>query len=153
LALAEQFTAVADLMNGNAPATSAPPKPPAPATAALKKNVELNADDDDDDLPAPGRVWDNSGPSLSELVKAQQKLAESKRTPETSNLEPVDPSDLSAVMSQLRVALQPKIVGIDGFLGDGRLIGVDDGVAVIEVPPVAARMLERNGKREVIQIE
>jgi hypothetical protein len=134
---------------------------------ALKKNDELSRtvevksspapasnvgdDDDDDALPAPGKVWDNSGPSLSELVKQQSKLAE-----QSSNVEAVNANDFDAVMSKLRSAIHQKSPGIDGWLVHAKYLGVRDGIAVIRYSSeqaVAAAALDRNGKREIIQSE
>jgi hypothetical protein len=104
-------------------------------------------------LPAPGRVWDNSGPSLSELLKQQSKLAEQPTAP---NVEPVNSNDFDAVMSKLRSAIHQKSPGIDGLLVNARYIGKRDGIAVIRYSAheaVAATMLDRNGKREIVQNE
>src|SRR4051794_20693240 len=98
LALADQFLSVASALDGNGSPTAVPERSAAQRRAAssaptpppLKKNadpapltippesavtvtstVEADDDNEDDDLPAPGKVWDNSGPSLSELLKQQ----------------------------------------------------------------------------------
>jgi DNA polymerase III gamma/tau subunit len=186
LALAEQFTQVGTLLDGDgtptpavATAASAPASRAAsapPAQPALKKNDEVNrtvevkspppappgvpggeiVDDDDDDLPAPGKVWDNSGPPLSELLKQHNNLVEQSTTPNSSNVEPVNSGDFDAVMSKLRNAIHQKSPGIDGWLVHAKYLGVRDGIAVIRYSSdqaVAATMLDRNGKREIIQNE
>jgi DNA polymerase-3 subunit gamma/tau len=174
LALAEQFTQVATMLEGNGSPTAAVATAASASSsgAALKKNGEVNrtvevkslppappgvpggeigADDDDDALPAPGKVWDNSGPSLAEMVKQQTKLAE-----ESSNVTAVDAADFDGVMSRLRAAIHQKSPGIDGWLVHAKYVGVRDGVAVIRYASnhnTAATMLDRNGKREIIQDE
>src|SRR5688572_23109083 len=59
------------------PPARVPPPPPVAAPDAVSAPVPAPAsdftDDDDDDLPAPGKVWDSSGPSLVELLKQQQQ--------------------------------------------------------------------------------
>ena len=188
LALADQFTSVAALLNGDSRPTALARPISSPASApALKKNDELkpapvftpspgtpgegkgegpsaatvssatsatSTDDDDDALPAVGKVWDDTGgPSLSELLKAQE--SQSAQTIE-SNVEPVGAQDLTDLMSRLRAAIHRRAPGIDGFLVHGQFVGVEDGVAVISYSAendTAARMLDRNGKKEVIQEE
>ncbi|CAN5502044.1 hypothetical protein BH09PLA1_BH09PLA1_27580 [soil metagenome] len=172
LALAGQFTQVATMLEGSAPRTVVAGAAAASSStgAALKKNIEVNravaappvapvtvvapvsaVDDDDDALPAPGKVWDNSGPSLSELVKQQTQLAEDE-----SNVSAVSTDDYNAVMSRLRSLVHQKSPGIDGWLVHAKYLGVRDGIAVISYASnhgTAAAMLDRNGKREVIQDE
>jgi DNA polymerase-3 subunit gamma/tau len=155
LALADQFASVATMLEGNGSPTAA-------ITPALKKNADRapvtapapisddndngDDDDDDDDLPRPGKVWENNGTDLAALVKQQV----------ASNVEPVNPTDFDNVMSRLRRAVHDRSPAIDGFLMHGRFVGVEDGVAVIRYGAdheAAATMLDRNGKRDVIQSE
>jgi DNA polymerase-3 subunit gamma/tau len=159
LALADQFVSVAAMLDSNGAPTAGSGSASRPAPPALKKNdspppvaaaaipsQSAEDDDDDDDLPRPGKVWDNSGPSVSELLKQR----------EASNVEAVDRQDFDNVMSRLRSAVHDRSPAIDGFLMHGQFVGVEDGVAVIRYAHdhgAAALMLDRNGKKDVIQSE
>jgi DNA polymerase-3 subunit gamma/tau len=102
---------------------------------------------DDDDLPRPGKVWDNSGPSLVELLKQQPARAE-------SNIEAVDSNDLAGVWNRLLKALETKGPSVVGLLGSAKFLGVQDGHAVLQYPQdqeTVVRLLERNGKKETIR--
>jgi DNA polymerase-3 subunit gamma/tau len=138
--------AVDDSTRGSAPTESAartPPPSPLP-------QGEGGQDQDDDDLPRPGKVWDNSGPSLSELLKQSQ--ASSPKP----NVEPVDAANLDQVFKRLREAVVKHGPGIDAFLSGGRLVALADGNALIRYPHElagSARMLDRNGKKDILQQE
>ena len=180
LALAEQFSTVDQLLAG----VNGESIPASTASPALKKNVEVKplaasrieplssptlppptiassvTPDDDDDLPAPGKVWDNSGPSLSELLK-QHSEQPSTNTPEStaippaaesSNIEPVAMDDTDGVWKRLLAALAAKGPGLPSLLSRSKFVGITDGKAVIRVAdPTTATMLDRNGKKEAIR--
>jgi DNA polymerase-3 subunit gamma/tau len=187
LALAEQFASVGELLSrvDGATTTAAPAQkkkpepviePPAagPVTAAPAAVVApvavpaTSSEDDDDDLPRPGKVWDNSGPSLSELLKQQQRSAPPPAaTPPTipepvanpsapeSNVEPVNAHDLPAVWQSLLDLLAEKGPGLPGLLSHGRFIGVDgQNRAVIRYAKqheTFVKMFERNGKKDQVR--
>jgi DNA polymerase-3 subunit gamma/tau len=165
LSLAEQFATVNDLLdrvNGGA----------SPASGVQKKKPEVEAkdegrrmkdengpslhpssfiphpsDSDDDSLPAPGKVWDNSGPSLSELLK--QKSGSSSE----SNVEPVDSKNLAEVWSRLISSLAIKSPSLPALLTGAQLIGIENNQAILRYPhqeEARVRILERNGKKEAI---
>ena len=190
LALAEQFASIGELLSrvDGAATTAAPaqqkkkPEPvtepapaavvtaPAPAavvTAPAPAAVAPSApasDDDDDDLPRPGKVWDNSGPSLSELLKQQRSAAPATTTPPEpvagpaageSNIEAVNAHDLPAVWQSLLDLLAEKGPGLPGLLSHGRFIGVDEqNRAVIRYAKqheTFVKMFERNGKKDQVR--
>jgi DNA polymerase III gamma/tau subunit len=119
--------------------------------------------DEDDDLPRPGKVWDNSGPSLAELMKQHESVAPTETTSteavvtETmTNVEPVGvaSTDLTEIWNSLLGRLHSKGPGLPPLLAGAKLVGIDDGKAVIRFnDPTPARMLDRNGKKEVIRDE
>jgi DNA polymerase-3 subunit gamma/tau len=175
LALADQFTSIGELLgassNGATTAKSAPP--------ALKKNAEPSllspearggvrgetianstpnsteqtTSEDDDDLPAPGKVWDNSGPSLSELLK-QQATNNSAPAPETANVEPVNSTDLPEVWARLLRKIEERGPALYSLVSKGRLVCIEDGRAVIEYDrqhETFVKLLDRNGKKDVLR--
>jgi hypothetical protein len=168
LTLAEQFSSVEELLTGvgrNAPAAEAAspnaalkkndeqPLTPAPAPALKSEISNLKSQiDDDDDLPRPGKVWDDSGPSLAELMK-QQESTEPISNP-VSNVEPVVSTDLPATWQRLLDILSQKGPGIPSILSHGELKSIDGGKVVIKFSSATfAAMLDRNGKKEVIRDE
>ena len=187
LALAEQFASVGELLSrvDGAATTAAPAQkkkpaevvatpasPPATpvgsgdagvATTEVKPAASATIDDDDDDLPRPGKVWDNSGPSLSELLKQQRAAAPAPTTPEPvgmpaaseSNVEVINTHDLPAVWKCLLDLLAEKGPGLPGLLSHGRFIGVDEqNRAVIRYAKqheTFVKMFERNGKKDQVR--
>ena len=139
----------------------------APTAATVPRPTA--SDEDDDDLPRPGKVWDNSGPSLSELLK-QQRAAPTgppapaaapapapiaASSPEGSNVESIDPNDLPGVWKSLLDLLAEKGPGLPGLLSHGRFIGVDEqNRAVIRYGKqheTFVKMFERNGKKDQVR--
>ncbi|MGB7158831.1 MAG: hypothetical protein WBD40_12235, partial [Tepidisphaeraceae bacterium] len=121
-----------------------------------------SAEDEDDDLPRPGKVWDNSGPSLSELLKQQQSappppsLEPVAATPAASesNVEAVDPNNLPVVWQKLLDVLAEKGPGLPGLLSHGRYIGLEDGKCVVRYAKqheTFVKMFERNGKKDQVR--
>jgi DNA polymerase-3 subunit gamma/tau len=181
LALSEQFASVGELLgrvNGDTPSASAPrpaqkKKPeevtslPSPsAVKAQPPPISAASVDDDDDLPAPGKVWDNSGPSLSELLKQRQAPApapapasepakpQAAEVPAASNVEPVDPANLPEVWQKLLDLLARKGPGLPSLLSHARLVGIDDGRAIIRYAKhheTFVKMFERNGKKDQVR--
>jgi hypothetical protein len=109
-------------------------------------------------------VWDNSGPSLSELLKLQRSAAPpTSTTPEPvatpaaseSNVEAVNAHDLPAVWKSLLDLLAEKGPGLPGLLSHGRFIGVDEqNRAVIRYAKqheTFVKMFERNGKKDQVR--
>jgi DNA polymerase-3 subunit gamma/tau len=124
----------------SAPVVSAPP------------SLDL---DDDDDLPRPGKVWDESGPSLSELM-ARQRSAD-PATPQGDDLNNVEPVtagvDVAAAWSEMLETVKGQ-QGLHGVLSNAQFLGVRDDQAVIRFSKSFAtftRMLERNGKKELLR--
>jgi DNA polymerase-3 subunit gamma/tau len=159
LALADQFASVGQLL-ANLDSPDGAAVEPGPAGPALKKNsIELippaTADDEDDELPRPGKVF--AGPKLSELRSAftSEPVAAAPvavAAAPATNIEPVDPSDLSAVHQALIGTLvQP---GVKTLIGQARLVSIEDNVAVFSFAAahdIQMRMLERNGKKEIVR--
>jgi DNA polymerase III subunit gamma/tau len=117
------------------------------------------AEEDDDALPAVGKVWDNSGPSVSELLK-QRNAAESQPEPiavaaTDSNVEPADPKDVAVLWKNLLAALEARGPGLFSLVSQGRLAEIDaDGRAVIRYErkhETFVKMLERNGKKDTVR--
>jgi hypothetical protein len=130
-------------VRSSAPIVSAPP------------SLDL---DDDDDLPRPGKVWDDSGPSLSQLM-AQQKAAEPAPAPASAedsfnNVEPVNTgSDVAFAWNELLEAMKGQ-QGLHGVLSNAQFMGVQDDQAVIRFSRSFAtftKLLERNGKKEMLR--
>ncbi|CAN5482591.1 hypothetical protein BH10PLA1_BH10PLA1_18250 [soil metagenome] len=72
----------------------------------------------------------------------------------TSNVEPVAAGEFSEKWSTVLSGLKDSSPGVHGILSQGRLIGVEDGCAVIEVNPQVEsliRSFDRNGKKEMIR--
>jgi DNA polymerase-3 subunit gamma/tau len=146
-----------------APVAAAPiAAPPAPAP------VPSFDDDEDDDLPRPGKVWDNSGPSLSELLKQRQQQAPAAPSSEpptppapaapvhpASNVEPVARQDLPAIWTQLLAQLTDQHGHVlPSLLVHGRLVEVGEERAVIRYGAqheTFLKMLDRNGKKDVVR--
>jgi DNA polymerase III subunit gamma/tau len=102
----------------------------------------------DDDLPRPGKVWDGSGPSLSELMKQHESVEPA------SNIEPVAAADLPTTWQRLLQALGTKSAGIPSLLSHGELKSIGDDTAVIQFSDsTLATMLDRNGKKDLIRDE
>ena len=132
---------------------------PEPAASAA------TVDDDDDALPAVGKVWDASGPSLSELLKQRRQstpaTVEPQATPqpaapqaEASNVSAVNVSDLPAVWQKLLDALAERGPMFQSLLINGRLTGIADGQATIRYDKrheTFVKMLERNGKKDAVR--
>jgi DNA polymerase-3 subunit gamma/tau len=199
LTLAEQFSTVDELLNraSGAPAssgavqkkksepvaegasgkgqgasenpTSASAVPSSPLPPFPPSSVPSPSSDDDDDLPRPGKVWDNSGPSLSELLKQQQAQSPEPAPPQPkpafqgrvpaapapdSNIAPASFSDLSGVLERLVGALSQKSPSLPGLLNSARLVGIENGQAILQYPwdhGSVVKMLDRNGKKETIR--
>ncbi len=168
LALAEQFSSVQDLLagvNGNAPSAAAlkknikPPLTLTPSPSTLgegSSNLQrpmLNVESGDDDLPRPGKVWDSSGPSLSELMKQHESPGE-PASAGGPNIEPVTAADLPTTWQRLLEALGTKSAGIPSLLSHGELKSIGDNTAVIQFSDsTLATMLDRNGKKDLIRDE
>jgi DNA polymerase-3 subunit gamma/tau len=125
----------------------------APAVATLPS---LDDDEDDDDLPQPGRVW--TGPSLAELARSSMPkpapVAATQRTDSLTNVEPVDTSNLPAVWQAFLALLATQNPMVHPLLSPGRLVGIEDGRAVIRYGTqheAFVKMLERNGKKDLVR--
>ncbi len=159
LAMADQFTSIADLLARVDGGVSAGPVPaqkkkpeltPAPAVAAPVAPVAASApapiapaastsEEDDDDLPRPGKVWE--GPSLAKTLRQsaspspareqQPAPASAPPAPDESNIEPVDPNNLGSVWRALLGVMHEHGPSLHGLLSAGQLTGVEDGQAVI----------------------
>src|SRR5688572_620886 len=195
LALSDQFASVGELMgrvNGNTPPLAASRTSPRSTTTAAssaapvqkKKPEEVavefvrshapaaapatnTSDEDDDDLPRPGKVWDNSGPSLSELLKQRQsapaptlpdpepaKAQAAEPDASQSNVEAVDPANLPEVWQKLLDVLAQKGPGIPSLLAHAKLVGIEDGNATIRYAKhheTFVKMFDRNGKKEQVR--
>jgi hypothetical protein len=70
-----------------------------------------------------------------------------------SNVESVTPAEFADKWSSVLDVLKDKSPGVHGILAAGRLLGVDERSAVIEVNPqveMLVKQWDRNGRREVI---
>jgi DNA polymerase-3 subunit gamma/tau len=175
MALADQFASIQELLgrlDGNgSPGPARTTRLAAAAPAAQKKNPEPSQpliasaepaqasapiDEDDDDLPRPGKVWEGPSPSPATLLSSHR----SKLQPTTparepvANVEPVDPSNLPQVWQALLRLLAEHGPVLQSLVSPGRLIGIDDGRAVIRYGPqheTFVKMLERNGKKDLVR--
>jgi len=111
---------------------------------------------EDDALPAVGRVWEDEGPKLSMATIMAQAKKQQPPAPTPSpdaNVEPVDPADLPRTWKALLALLAQHGPSLQGLLSQGRFAGIEDGRAIIRYPKsheVTVKLLERNGKRELI---
>jgi DNA polymerase-3 subunit gamma/tau len=133
------------------PAAAAPIPAPQPVS-------DFSSDEEDeDDLPRPGKVWDNSGPSLVELLKQQQQKDSAESTsPAAStdaNVEPVAARDLRQLWNDLLSKLtETHGPALTAMLAHGRLAEVGDARAVIRYADATfVRMLDRNGKKDLVR--
>lgn len=116
------------------------------------------SEEDDDALPAVGKVWDNSGPSLSEMLKQRRTDPEPPSTPAPastdSNVEPVSITDLPHMWQALLDNLAARGPSLHSIVAHGKLTCIEDGRAVIRYEKkheTFVKMLDRNGKRDVVR--
>jgi DNA polymerase-3 subunit gamma/tau len=133
---------------GSVPTVSAPPA--------------LDFDDEDDDLPRPGKVWDNSGPSLKELLAQQMARTETPVLQETpapaadafANLEPIAGQDLGALWKNLLELMMTHGPMFHSLIANGNLARIDGDQAVITYTKkneTFRKMLERNPKKDSVR--
>jgi DNA polymerase-3 subunit gamma/tau len=127
----------------SAPAVSVPP--------------EIHFDQpEDDDLPRPGKVWEQSGPSLKELL-AQEHAKAQHPSPladeRFNNIEPVAADQMTAawaaILDQLKDAQ-----GMFGVLSNAKLVKVEEDHAVVRFAQSVAtftRSFEKNGKKDLLR--
>jgi DNA polymerase-3 subunit gamma/tau len=141
----------------------------APIATSIAPQVTTTAisldEEDDDDLPRPGKVWDNSGPSLAELLKQQVKVNVAVEPAPTlvqpanpsesvSNVESVAIDNLPEVWQKLLNVLNAKSAGLPPLLASAQLVGIEENQAVIRFPhrdAFSARTLDRNGKKDIVR--
>jgi hypothetical protein len=123
---------------------------------------DLNLDDDDD-LPRPGKVWDNSGPSLKELLAQQQAKNQAAAGPPPpggggdgfANVEAVGENDIKGIWkSLLDLVSTTHGAMLHSLLAGGVFGGIEDGSAVIRYSKkndTFAKLLERNGKKDLVR--
>jgi DNA polymerase-3 subunit gamma/tau len=144
LALAEQFTPLEQLLasvnNGGGGGTSG-------ARPALKKNA-------DPLTPSPCTQGEGSGvgafASQSQLASRNSQV----EPPAESNVAPVAATDLDGIWQTLLQLLSAKRVGLPQMLAGAKLVGIEDGTAIIRFAhddENLMRMFDRNGKRETIR--
>jgi DNA polymerase-3 subunit gamma/tau len=131
-----------------------------PPHAAPPVSAPPDFDDDDDDLPAPGKVWDNSGESLAALLAKQTAATPptpappTQPDPATSNTEPANLHDLTAKWSAVLALLNTHGPALNGLLVHGQFIAVEDGQAVVRYGKqheTFVKLLERNGKKDLVR--
>jgi hypothetical protein len=119
-------------------------------------------EDEDDDLPRPGKVWDHSGPSLKELLAAEQAKqgaaageAKVEKAPESfSNVEPVGDNDLQGVWRTLMELMTAHGPMLQSLLAGGNLARVEADHVVIRYSKkneTFTKILERNGKKDLVR--
>ena len=117
--------------------------------------MDFDLGDDDDSLPAVGKVWDES-PKLSLatiMARDKQKAETAPPASPDSNIESVDPTDLSAVHKAMLAMIARHGPSLQGLLSQGQFAGVEDGRAILRYPKsqeTTVRLLDRNGKRELV---
>lgn len=121
--------------------------------------------DEDDDLPRPGKVWDNTGPSLKELLAleaAKNELTQNVEAvthappppDEFANVEAVTATDLGATWKSLLELMSAHGPGLQSLLAGGTFSSVQDGQAIITYPKrneTFTKLLDRNGKKDLIR--
>ena len=129
LALAEQFASVDELIARVDGKASAPARFP-----ALKKNDELK--------------------NSRSITGFQPVVPEHGLETRETNIEPVALNDLPTVWQTMLKVLSSKSASFPPLVEDASLVSIDDGMAVVRYPhdrEPLARMLDRNGKREIIR--
>ncbi|HMB94715.1 MAG TPA: DNA polymerase III subunit gamma/tau, partial [Tepidisphaeraceae bacterium] len=129
LALADQFTPVEELLNR---ANGAPTS----ASSVQKKKPEIAKDEG-------GRMKDEENAPVHP----------SSFIPHPSNIEPVDPNDLTAVWNRLLSTLAAQGPSLPPLLAKATFTGIEDGKAILSYPrdqETVVRILDRNGKKETI---
>jgi DNA polymerase-3 subunit gamma/tau len=135
------------------------------STGGAASNPPDTEDSDDDALPAVGKVWDNSGPYLSELLKARSQSTASTPAPEPqsdpqptpsadSNVEPVEVQDLPRVWQSMLDLLSARGPMLLSLVQPGQLTAIEDDLAVVRYEPrheTFVKMLERNGKKDLVR--
>jgi DNA polymerase-3 subunit gamma/tau len=94
------------------------------------------SDIDDDALPAVGKVWDNSGPSLSEMLKQRQSATpRPEQAPALAavdaNVEPVDVATLPDVWQRMLDLLAARGAWLHSAMKTGRLASIEEDAAVL----------------------
>ncbi|HTL28178.1 MAG TPA: DNA polymerase III subunit gamma/tau [Tepidisphaeraceae bacterium] len=141
------------------------PEPVAPSPPPVV-SVSINIDEEDDDLPRPGKVWDNSGPSLAELLKQQLKTSvavtpapsdaveSAQPHAEVANVEPIVVENLGDVWQRLLDALGKKSASLPPLLDNAELVGIEENQAIIRFAhrdAFRAKTLDRNGKKDTVR--
>ncbi|HEX8521330.1 MAG TPA: DNA polymerase III subunit gamma/tau [Tepidisphaeraceae bacterium] len=117
--------------------------------------------EDEDDLPAPGKVWESSGPSLKELLAAQASKSQ-PATPapapviadDAPNVEPLTNDDLPRVWQALLDLIAERGPALHSLVSQGKLVAINDGKAVIRYTKqheTFVKLLDRNGKKDVVR--
>ena len=124
--------------------------PPLPVPSPAEE-----AEEDDDDLPAPGKVWDGPRESLGALMAKQNAVnAAAAVVIEKSNIEAVGTGDFTAQWNATRQLLAQQGPSLSGLLQEGRMVGIQDGLAVIQYSAkqeFCVKQLERNGKKDLVR--
>jgi DNA polymerase III subunit gamma/tau len=171
LALADQFTSIAELLGQVEAVPSAgqkkkselspqpSPRPPVEAMLVLPASPASGGDaastDGGDDLPAVGKAWEGEKRSLSAIFKQArpaEKVAAPPSQAETSNLGPVNAKDLPAVWRRVLAKLEQS-PGLLGVLGSAKLADISEDMAVVLIGPhhaTFARNWAANGKKEQV---
>ncbi len=155
LSLADQFASIGDLLaqvggrggDGATPRPAPPARPPAPARPAppaQKKNVEP--------LAAP-----TAAATPVEQFSADSVVASGDEQPLASdiqNVEPVVPESIPDLWRSLLAAMAPHGPGLMSLLAPGRLVGINEGRAVIRYSAqheTYVKLLDRNGKKDLVR--
>jgi hypothetical protein len=154
-----------------APVPSVTAVPPVSAAPVVAPPQALTFDDEDDDLPRPGKVWDNSGPSLKELLAQQQAKAaaeagganeaapsadsDAAAAESFANVEPVGDADVAGLWKSLLEHVSAAHGAmLHQALANGSFGGISDNLAVIKFSKkndTFAKLLERNGKKDLVR--
>ncbi len=104
-----------------------------------------------DALPEVGKVFEGPKRSMFAAFKAS---APAKPQAVASNIESVGESEFSEKWAAVLASLKDDSPGVHGILSQGRLLGVENGAAVVEVNAQLEGLIksfDRNGKKELIR--
>ena len=130
-----------------------------PHPSPLPQGEREQCEEEDDDLPAVGKVWDSTGPSLSELMK-QRNAAPThvEATQPARRLQATSSPSIRKISrksgEKLLTPSKPGGQRLHSLVCHGKLTTIEDGRAVIRYDrkhETFVKMLERNGKKDAVR--